>query len=163
METTADTRNPVIPAKYVITSDISAHTSLRANLQFTNAAIFKRVSGEIAVSISLILAALISFSLALSFSRRKEKEIPEIKVPDTNAKIFQIGHYLFDSEKNELNYSNHIIHLNKKENAILRSLCEENGNVVARNFLLKEHWGNTGIIYSRSLDTYIAKLRKYLK
>jgi hypothetical protein len=163
METTADLRNPAIPATYVITTTISASTSLRANLQFTNAAVFKRITGAIVVSVCLILVALISFFLAFYSPQRKEKEIPEIKAPVANNKIFKIGHYHFDSEKNELTYSNQIIHLNRKENAILRTLCEENGHVVERNFLLKEHWGNAGIIYSRSLDTYIAKLRRYLK
>ncbi|MDR2384870.1 MAG: winged helix-turn-helix domain-containing protein [Tannerella sp.] len=163
IETTADILNPAMPAKYVTVSNISASTSLRANLQFTNAAIFKRMSGAIAISTGLVLTALISLCFVLHFFQRKEKKTAEIKAPVANEKIFKIGHYHFNPEKNELSYSDKIIYLNKKENAILRTLCEKNGNVVERNFLLNEHWENTGIIYSRSLDTYITKLRKYLK
>jgi hypothetical protein len=164
IETTADIPNPATgPAKYVAVANISASTSLRANLQFTHAAIFKRMSGAIAVSTCLILTALISLCLVLHFSRPKEKKTAEIKAPAADEKIFKIGCYRFNPEKNELSYSDKVIYLNKKENAILRTLCEKNGNVVERNFLLNEHWENTGIIYSRSLDTYITKLRKYLK
>ncbi|MDR1090930.1 MAG: winged helix-turn-helix domain-containing protein, partial [Prevotella sp.] len=163
IETTADVQKPIIVAKHVIVTNISANTSLQANLQFTKMAVVERMSKEIIISFCLVLAAIIGFFTAFCFSRRKENKIPETNAPKVNDKIFKIGRYRFDSEKNELNYSDKVIHLNKKENAILRSLCEENGNVVERIFLLEEFWGNTGIIYSRSLDTYIAKLRKYLK
>ena len=43
------------------------------------------------------------------------------------------------------------------------ALCLNEGNVVERNALLEENWGSNGIIYSRSLDTYLTSLRKYLK
>jgi DNA-binding response OmpR family regulator len=45
----------------------------------------------------------------------------------------------------------------------LRELCLHDENIVERRFLLRKYWDNTGLIYSRSLDTYIAKLRKYLE
>ncbi|MDR1556909.1 MAG: winged helix-turn-helix domain-containing protein [Tannerellaceae bacterium] len=161
--TTAGMQSPVLPAKYVITANISATTSLQAHIQFTNAAIFKRMIGEIVISTCLVFMAAIGVFLIFCFSCQKEKEIPEIKAPVANDKIFKIGRYRFDSEKNELSDPDQTIYLNKKENAILRTLCEKNGNIVERDFLLNEHWGNTGIIYSRSLDTYITRLRKYVK
>ncbi|MDR2065131.1 MAG: winged helix-turn-helix domain-containing protein [Prevotellaceae bacterium] len=163
LETTADVRNPIRPVKYAVTTNISAHTSLRANLQFANAAVFKRMTGDIVLSTGLVLIGLMSLFPILNFFRQKERKTAEINAPVANEKIFKIGCYCFNPEKNELSYSDKVIYLNKKENAILRTLCEKNGNVVERNFLLNEHWGNTGIIYSRSLDTYITKLRKYLK
>jgi hypothetical protein len=161
IETTAEARKPAIAAKYVITTNISATTSLRANIQFAGSAVFKRMAGDTALSLFLFLAALCGFFVAPHLSRPQTKEEPEVSVP--NEKMFKIGRYSFDSEKNELSCSGQTVYLNKKENAILRALCEKNGNVVERHFLLNEHWGNAGIIYSRSLDTYITKLRKYLK
>ncbi|MDR2805758.1 MAG: winged helix-turn-helix domain-containing protein [Dysgonamonadaceae bacterium] len=163
IETSASIRNPGKPAKYIFVIPISTTTSLRVSLQFTPVAVFKRMSGAIGISCGLVLIVLIGLFLIVSFSRRNETKIPEPNVPTANGPIYNIGRYRFDSEKNELGYSDQTIALNKKENAILRTLCEKNGNIAERNFLLTEYWGNTGLIYSRSLDTYIAKLRKYLK
>jgi hypothetical protein len=163
METTAENQNSAILPTYTIVTDISANTSLRTQLQFTKSIIFNRMSKDIVVSICLLLVALTGILAIMQFSSRTETNISEIETPVVNGKFFELGGYHFDSEKNELTGFDKIIHLNKKENAILRTLCEEHGSVVERNFLLKEYWGNTGLIYSRSLDTYIAKLRKYLK
>lgn len=77
--------------------------------------------------------------------------------------VFSIGVYRFDPAKNELCGFGDAVQLNKKENAILHALCEQCGNVVERTLLLEENWGDNGTIYSRSLDTYITTLRKYLK
>jgi len=76
---------------------------------------------------------------------------------------FRIGQYHFDPNKNELTGFGECIQLNKKENSILQALCAKQGNVVERNLLLDENWGSLGLVYSRSLDTYLATLRKYLR
>ena len=77
--------------------------------------------------------------------------------------VYSIGQYTFDPAKNELYGCGESFLLNKKENAILYALCAQCGNVVERCILLSENWGSSGEIYSRSLDTYIAAIRKYLK
>jgi hypothetical protein len=163
IETTVDSRNPRIAAKYRITAPITSETSLRLSLQFSPIAILKRVAGQVAISTALVVIALAGLFLFLAPFRQKDKRAPETAPPVENEPTFTIGRYLFNPEKNELSDSSQTILLNKKENAILRALCEKNGNVADRNTLLNEHWGNAGLIYSRSLDTYIAKLRKYLK
>jgi DNA-binding response OmpR family regulator len=66
-------------------------------------------------------------------------------------------------DKNELHGFGMQLHLNRKENGILEDLCVERGKVVERSYLLEKHWDSDGFIYSRSLDTYITSLRKYLK
>lgn len=77
--------------------------------------------------------------------------------------IFQLGNYTFDSGKNELHGFGGKICLNKKENEILTELCLKMDYIVERAFLLEKYWQDSAFIYSRSLDTYIAKLRKYLQ
>lgn len=79
------------------------------------------------------------------------------------ASVFSIGQYTFDAGKNELHGFGKCTHLNRKESAILRELCLHNENIVERSFLLRKYWDSAGILYSRSLDTYIAKLRKHLE
>jgi DNA-binding response OmpR family regulator len=78
-------------------------------------------------------------------------------------KVYTIGKYSFNADKNELKGFGKCINLNKKEQAILEALCIGHGHVVERVKLLEDNWGSTGFIYSRSLDTYITSLRKYLK
>ncbi len=78
-------------------------------------------------------------------------------------KIFDIGQYVFDAGKNDLYGFGNRNHLNKKESRILKELCLNKEDIVERSFLLAQYWGSSGFIYSRSLDTYIAKLRKYLQ
>ena len=76
--------------------------------------------------------------------------------------VFQLGQYTFDAGKNELYGFGGRTHLNKKESAVLKELCLHLDYIVERGALLEKHWDGSGFIYSRSLDTYIAKLRKYL-
>lgn len=82
---------------------------------------------------------------------------------ETEQTIFQIGQYTFDAGKNELYGFSERIHLNRKESALLTELCNHLDYIVERGALLEKHWEGSGFIYTRSLDTYIAKLRGYLK
>lgn len=53
--------------------------------------------------------------------------------------------------------------LTTKETELLRMLCEEVDRVLERSKALKEIWGDDNYFNGRSMDVYIAKLRKYLK
>ena len=77
--------------------------------------------------------------------------------------VFKLGGYIFNPQRNELVGFDETIQLNKKENAILHTLCLQQGDIVERDLLLTDNWGDSGLIYSRSLDTYITALRKHLK
>jgi hypothetical protein len=151
---------------HVIITNVSETEGLRANLQFTKGSIFSRMMGTLACSAGLLLIILWCFGMQLWMGRHK-KHLPEAppppdKKPDTS-KGFQLGKYYFDTDKNELHGFDMRVHLNRKENGILEDLCLACGKVVERSFLLEKHWDSNGFIYSRSLDTYIATLRKYLK
>ena len=151
---------------HAIITNVSETEGLRANLQFTKSSIFGRMAGTLVCSAGLLLVILWCFGMQLWLGRRR-KYTPEVLPPvgtHTNAReIFQLGKYYFDVDKNELCGFGVRIHLNRKENGILEDLCRERGKVVERSFLLEKHWDSNGFIYSRSLDTYVATLRKYLK
>jgi DNA-binding winged helix-turn-helix (wHTH) protein len=139
---------------------------LQATLQFRKAVIFGQMTGTLIVSLCLLLLTGGCFAVLFRSSRHRKNLVPAAPPAVSNGasgKTFPIGNYCFNSEKNELQGFGEIVHLNKKENAILLALCMERGNVVDRAVLLEEQWGSAGIIYSRSLDTYITRLRKYLK
>ena len=138
--------------------EISNTESIRAILKITPGVILGNMSGILTITICLI--AVILFSIVFLYKMTKQTDKPAEHIPNDT---FQIGKYTFNPHKNELQGFGETIQLNKKENSILYALCINEGNVVERNALLEENWGNSGMIYSRSLDTYLASLRKYLK
>lgn len=55
------------------------------------------------------------------------------------------------------------IKLTTKENELLRMFFENINQNVTRSFALKKIWGDDSYFNARSMDVYIAKIRKYLK
>ena len=53
--------------------------------------------------------------------------------------------------------------LTTKETDLLRMLCLHRNGLLPRELALKEVWGDDNYFNGRSMDVYIAKLRKYLK
>ncbi|MGB3184138.1 MAG: response regulator transcription factor [Cyclobacteriaceae bacterium] len=53
--------------------------------------------------------------------------------------------------------------LTQREADLLRVLCENKGQVVKRDDLMKAVWGDDDYFIGRSMDVFISKLRKYLK
>ncbi len=82
---------------------------------------------------------------------------------NTEQKVFQLGGYIFDSEKQTLTYNDKITKLTTKESELLRLLCVYKNNILERNFALKSIWFDDSYYNARSMDVYITKLRKYLK
>jgi two-component system, OmpR family, response regulator len=76
---------------------------------------------------------------------------------------FEVGQYIFDSEAQQLVINSEATKLTTKENALLRLLCLHKNDVLDRNFALKSIWQDDNYFNGRSMDVYIAKLRKYLK
>ncbi len=174
LETAVSTNQKVRNGKpaIIIVSDLSDKELLRANLYFGPSVVLRRMGGTVVWTSCLLLLSVCCVVLWCR-SIHRTKKAPVIQPPDitSSAKTpetpvhqgFKIGHYCFDAEKNELHGMGQTVALNKKENAILHALCAQLSNVVDRKKLLEENWGSSGVIYSRSLDTYITTLRKYLK
>ena len=53
--------------------------------------------------------------------------------------------------------------LTRKENALLKLLFENRNQLLTREIALKSVWGNDDYFIGRSMDVFIAKLRKYLQ
>jgi len=153
--------------KNVISSEISDKETIRAVLQLTPENVFMRMRGMLVFSICLTIIVLLGIVLLYRCQcvrQNGENALQPAGQPfHLQNRVFNIGQYHFDPNKNELSGYGECIQLNKKENSILQALCAKQGNVVERNLLLDENWGSLGMVYSRSLDTYLATLRKYLK
>jgi DNA-binding response OmpR family regulator len=77
---------------------------------------------------------------------------------------FKIGKFHFNSKLRELSLSGGDIHvLSPKENALLKMFCENMNDLTAREAALKKIWGSDTYFNGRSMDVYVAKLRKFLK
>ena len=77
--------------------------------------------------------------------------------------VFEIGKYQFDYKKRVLIIADVIQKLTSKENDLLRLLCLNQGKVLERTYALKAIWEDDNYFNARSMDVYIAKLRKHLK
>ncbi|MRG47787.1 response regulator [Chitinophaga sp. SYP-B3965] len=77
---------------------------------------------------------------------------------------FSIGSYAFNSRLRTLQKDGADSHtLSPKENELLHMLCEHKNDLLPREVALKKIWGSDTYFNGRSMDVYIAKLRKYLK
>jgi two-component system OmpR family response regulator len=76
---------------------------------------------------------------------------------------FEIGKFQFDKTKQILTGGKEEHKLTTKENDLLYLLCKNKNGVLERNAALKFIWGDDNYFNGRSMDVYIAKLRKYLK
>lgn len=78
-------------------------------------------------------------------------------------KEFKIGKYKFDHSRQVLQLAGKEQKLTTKEADLLKLLCLNSNDVLDRNLALKSVWQDDNYFNSRSMDVYIAKLRKYLK
>ena len=76
---------------------------------------------------------------------------------------FVVGAYQFNSKLRTLKHGNDVSTLSPKENELLLMLCEYKNDLLPRETALKRIWGSDTYFNGRSMDVYIAKLRKYLK
>lgn len=86
-----------------------------------------------------------------------------IHVVEEEKTKYQLGKYFFDAEEHTISGGDEIKTLTKKENQILKILCKNQNQVVAREIVLTGVWGQDDYFVGRSLDVFITKLRKYLK
>jgi two-component system OmpR family response regulator len=84
-------------------------------------------------------------------------------VKNTDQTEFKIGNYKFDYNHQTLILNDVPQKLTTKEADLLKLLCVNANEVLDRNFALKSIWKDDNYFNGRSMDVYIAKLRKYLK
>ena len=75
-----------------------------------------------------------------------------------------IGDFIFNPRLRTLTYKKDTsTNLSPKQNQLLLMLVETQNDLLSRNKALKEIWNDDNYFTSRSMDVYIAKLRKYLR
>jgi DNA-binding response OmpR family regulator len=91
--------------------------------------------------------------------KRYEIQYTQKKIPD----VFELGSILFDHKNMILIHQGKEYPLTRKEAALLRLLAENKNQLVQRDYALEKIWGSSDYFIGRSIDVFIAKLRKMLK
>ena len=165
----SDSKLPEKVFEDIIVFEISNKEAVRAILQLTPritlASMSKTLISTFCLTAIMLLCIVFLYRRACFKNQSGVPDMVQSDEPPVNSQnnTFFIGQYCFDPAKNELTGFGETIQLNKKENSILLALCAKQGNIIERSVLLEENWGSLGLVYSRSLDTYLTKLRKYLK
>lgn len=89
------------------------------------------------------------------------KRLPKTEVSNQNK--FQIGEFEFDNTIRTLKRGETEVKLTTKESELLKMLAIYLDRVLEREVALNAVWGTDSYFAGRSMDVYIAKLRKYLK
>jgi two-component system OmpR family response regulator len=77
---------------------------------------------------------------------------------------FEIGDFFLNSKLRHLSYkTEEPIKLSPKESKLLKMLAVHKNDLMSRELALTKIWRDENYFTSRSMDVYIAKLRKYLK
>ena len=78
------------------------------------------------------------------------------------ATTYAIGKLIFEPENHLLRWNHQTKMLTEKEASILRILLKQKGQLVNRNYILKEIWGKTDQFTARTMDVHLTRLRKHL-
>jgi len=76
---------------------------------------------------------------------------------------YTFGLFNFNTNTRELNSKINTKKLSPKEAELLKLLCANINEVVSRDLALNKIWKDNNYFTTRSMDVFIAKLRKYLK
>lgn len=93
--------------------------------------------------------------------RRVEKKDPFTYT--LSGEKIHIGRFVFDAKNMLLVLDGKEQPLTRKEAALLKVLYDNKNELVTRKKVLKMIWGNNDYFIGRSMDVFIARLRKYLK
>lgn len=91
---------------------------------------------------------------------RRSKRLGNI---ESEAMIYNFGKYHFDHPKKELHYDGEAHQLTHRESEMLKLFCQNLNLLVERTLILAKVWGDDSYFNARSMDVFLAKLRKHFK
>ncbi len=90
--------------------------------------------------------------------KRKSPSEPEVEITE-----FKIGKFDFHYVLRTLAIGGQVQQLSPKEARLLRMMCTSKDGILIRKEALETIWGADNYFNGRSMDVFIAKLRKYLR
>jgi len=86
-----------------------------------------------------------------------------VVIEEEEQEHFEISNIIFDSVLRQLRVNDKEYKLSPKENELLKMLCLHRTDFMPRDLALRKIWKKENYFTARSMDVYIAKLRKILK
>ena len=80
---------------------------------------------------------------------------------EEHPQAFSIGNYFFDNNTFTLSHAKQSVTVTKREADLITFLCLNQNKTVLREELLMQIWGENDYFKGRSMDVFIARLRKY--
>ena len=86
-----------------------------------------------------------------------------VVIEEEEQEHFEISNIIFDSVLRQLTVNDKEYKLSPKDNELLKMLCLHRTDFMPRDLALRKIWKKENYFTARSMDVYIAKLRKILK
>ena len=97
------------------------------------------------------------------FLRRSTNAQEEDGSSEPETSSFEVGNYSFDYKNLRLSINDDTRDLTQREGDLLKMLVIQKNNLVPREQILTQLWGEDDYFKGRSMDVFISRLRKYLK
>jgi DNA-binding response OmpR family regulator len=91
------------------------------------------------------------------------KRVQRVQVSVKKATSYTIGNYRFDPVNHQLILKDAVQRITDKEAQLIQYLYIAKNELVKRDDLLINVWGNDDFFSGRSMDVFISRLRKYFK
>ena len=95
--------------------------------------------------------------------KRQQSEPKVVETIETMPDVIHIGAYEFNFPFQRLSFGEDERKLTTREAELLRFLYFHKNDLIKREFILQEIWGDDDYYKGRSLDVFMSRLRKYLK
>lgn len=99
------------------------------------------------------------FKIRAILKRSQQPHGNKEEIPD----IFSIGKYEFNYKHRTLKINGNTQNLTPKEAELLKMLCLAKNDILYRKEALLRIWGDDSYFTTRSMDVFMARIRKYLK
>lgn len=93
--------------------------------------------------------------------KRTDRSTAEVPTKAKRSSRLSIGRYVLDPVVQSLTHGKKVQTLTAKEAVVLEMLAGRLNEVVERDTLLENAWGDTSYHAGRSLDVFVSKMRKY--
>ena len=80
-----------------------------------------------------------------------------------NGQQFSIGKYVFDTVNYQLKFNGETQRITEKEAQLIQYFYDHKNQLIKREDVLENVWGNDDFFSGRSMDVFISRLRKYFK
>ncbi len=93
---------------------------------------------------------------------RRSEMVREQSRPREAAELLSFPNLTIDTAAHEVTSGGQRVMLTATEFSLLKLLASNHGRVFSREFLLEEVWGNDAVVFDRTIDSHIQRLRKKL-